>query len=76
MAENPNLALAFVRRLAHELQNARFQAEVLSMKTVAARLDGWIAWRGSLPPKGKWIGLAAELGVSPEALYREIAKRR
>lgn len=76
MAENPNLALAFVRRLAHELQNSRFQAEVLSMKTVAARLDGWIAWRGSLPPKGEWIGLAAELGVSPEALYREIAKRK
>jgi len=76
MAENPNLALAFVRRLAHELQNARFQAEVLSMKTVAARLDGWVAWRGYLPPKGEWVGLAAELGVSPEALYREIAKRK
>jgi CRP-like cAMP-binding protein len=76
MAENPNFALAFVRRLAHELQNARFQAEILSMKTVAARLDGWIAWRGSLPPKGEWVGLAAQLGVSPEALYREISKRR
>lgn len=76
MADNSNLSLAFVRRLAHELQNARFQAEILSMKTVAARLDGWIAWRGSLPPKGEWVGLAAELGVSPEALYREIAKRK
>lgn len=76
MTQNQNLALAVVRRLAHELQNARFQAELLSMKTVAARLDGWIAWRGPLPPKGEWTGLAAELGVSPEALYREIAKRR
>jgi hypothetical protein len=46
------------------------------MKTAAARLDGWMAWRGSLPRKGEWIGLAAQLGVSPEAVYREIAKLR
>lgn len=76
MAQNPELALAFIRRLAHELQSARFHAEVLSMRTVAARLDAWVGWRGSLPPKGEWTGLAAELGVSPEALYREIAKRK
>jgi CRP/FNR family transcriptional regulator, dissimilatory nitrate respiration regulator len=74
MAKNPELALTFIRRLAHELQNARFHAELLSMKTVAARLDAWLGWRGRLPPKGDWRGLAAELGVSPEALYREIAK--
>ncbi len=76
MTRNPGLALAFIRRLAHELQNARLHAELLSMNTVAARLDAWIGWRGTLPPKGDWRGLAAELGVSPEALYREIAKRR
>lgn len=75
MAQNPELALAFIRRLAHELQSARFHAEVLSMR-VAARLGAWVYWRGSLPPKGEWTGLAAELGVSPEALYREIAKRK
>lgn len=75
LAQNPEFALALIRRLAHELQNARFHAEVLSMKTVAERLDAWIAWRGSLPLKGQWGHLAAELGVSREALYREIAKR-
>jgi hypothetical protein len=46
------------------------------MKTVAARLDAWIEWNGELPPKGEWISLAAELAVSPEALYREIGRRR
>lgn len=76
MTESPELSLAIIRRLARELQNARFHAEVLSMRTVAARLDAWIGWNGALPPKGEWVALAAELGVSPEALYREIARRR
>jgi CRP-like cAMP-binding protein len=76
LAQNPKLALAFIRRLADELQYARFHAELLSMKTVAERLDAWTAWRGSLPPKGQWVRLAAELGVSPESLYREVAKRK
>lgn len=63
-------------RLAHDVQQARLQAEILSMKTVAARLDAWLGWNGSMPNKGEWAALAAEIGVSPAALYREIAKRR
>jgi len=63
--------------LAHELQIARLHAEILSLKTVAQRLDAWLGGRGgSLPPKGEWRTIAAKIGVSPEALYREIAKRR
>lgn len=76
MGDSSELALAIIRRLAQELQQARLHAEILSMKTVAARLDAWLGWRGVLPPKGEWLRLAAELGVSPEAIYREIAKRR
>jgi CRP-like cAMP-binding protein len=76
LADNSNFACAWARRLALDVQKARFQAEVLSLKTVAARLDAWISWHGKLPPKGDWLGLAAEIGVSPEALYRELAKRR
>jgi CRP-like cAMP-binding protein len=75
LTQSPMLALALIRRLTHELQNARFHTEVLSMKTVAERLDAWIAWRGYLPAKGQRVRLAAELGVSPESLYREIARR-
>lgn len=76
LAQNPGLAMAFIKRLAHELQHARFHAEVLSIKTVSARLDAWTEWSGGMPPKGEWGRLAAELGISPEALYREIARRR
>ena len=76
MAADPNVGLALVKRLAHGLQQCRFHVEVLSMKTVADRLDAWIEWNGGLPPRGGWVDLAAELAVSPEALYREIGRRR
>ncbi len=62
--------------LARAVQQARLRSELLALKTVAARLDGWLSWQGgALPPKGEWKTLAEQLGVSPEALYREIARR-
>ena len=69
-------AEAWARRLGREIQRARLQAEILALRTVAARLDAWLGWHGALPPRGEWVGLAAEIGVSPEALYREMARRR
>ena len=75
-AERPGLAEAWASYLAHEVQRARLQAEILSLKTVAARLGAWIAWHGALPAKGQWSLVAQEIGVSAEALYREIAHRR
>ncbi len=63
--------------LAREVQAARSRCEILARKTVAERLDGWLAWHeNKLPDKGQWRSLAEQLGVSPEALYRELAKRR
>ena len=63
--------------LARELQSARLRSEILSLKTVAGRLDAWISWNGGgAPAKGEWKLVANEIGVSPEALYREVAKRR
>lgn len=64
--------------LAKEVQSTRYRCEILSRKTVAERLDGWLAGLGGdeLPPKGQWKSIAAQIGVSPEALYRELAKRR
>jgi transcription termination factor Rho len=35
----------------------------------------WQAWNGSLPEKGGRRRIADEIGVSSEALYRELAKR-
>jgi CRP-like cAMP-binding protein len=72
----PDFAQAWAAHLAREIQIMRFRSEVLSLKTVASRLDAWLAWQGKLPPKGEWNEIASQIGVSPEALYREIAKRR
>lgn len=70
------IATAWAAHLARTLQSTRQQCEILRRKTVAERLDGWLDLHGgTLPPKGQWKSLAAEIGVSPEALYREIAKR-
>ena len=65
------------RHFAHEVQAARQRAEILALGRLAARLDAWLMLHaGRLPPRGQWLSLAAELAVTPEALYRELAKRR
>ena len=74
---DPGFAQAWALHLAHELQATRLRAEILSLRTVAERLDAWIAWNGDgVPPRGTWRTVASEIGTSPEALYRELAKRR
>ncbi len=76
LEENPELARDWARHLAHEVQRARLHAEILSLKTVAARLDAWLVWNNALLEKGERRRIADEIGVSPEALYRELGKRR
>jgi CRP-like cAMP-binding protein len=76
LRNDPDFAEGWAAHLAQEIQNARFRSEVLSLKTVASRLDAWMAWHGAIHPKGEWMELADEIGVTPEALYREMAKRR
>lgn len=77
LASDPALAQALARSLALEVQAARARAEIVSLKTVAARLDAWLALNGGqLPARGGWRGLAGQIGVTPEALYRELASRR
>ena len=71
-----DLAAAWAQRLARGMQSARMRAEIRGLRTVAERLDAWLDICGPLPPRGRWQGLAAELGVTPEALYRELARRR
>ncbi|MBT4908266.1 MAG: Crp/Fnr family transcriptional regulator [Rhodospirillaceae bacterium] len=75
LREEPDFAETFMAHLAQEVQTTRFRAELLSLKTVEARLAAWESWCGKLPPKGEWKSLAQEIGVSPEALYRELARR-
>lgn len=77
LARDPDLAEAWAAYLAREVQATRMRVEILSLRTVAERLDAWLAATGErLPTKGEWRSLAAEIGVSPEALYREFARRR
>jgi len=77
LAINPGFGDVWAGYLAHELQGARLRAEVLSLRTVAERLDAWTAWNGGMiPKKGERKLIANQIGVSPEALYREFAKNR
>ncbi len=77
IARDASFAEAWSAFLAREVQSTRLRAEILSLRTVAERLDAWIAsTEGCLPVKGEWKTIAAEIGTSPEALYRELSKRR
>lgn len=71
------LAETWESYLAHALQSARHRTEIMSMHKVADRLTAWLeANEGRLPPRGQWRQVAAQIGVSPEALYRELARNR
>lgn len=75
LRESPDLAGQWSAYLAWELQNTRYRSELLNRRTVHDRLEGWLDWNGGkLPPRGKLKNLASEIGVTPEALYRELAK--
>jgi CRP/FNR family transcriptional regulator, dissimilatory nitrate respiration regulator len=75
--DDENFSNIWTKYLAREVQSARSLIEILSRKTVSERLDGWLAWReNEQVTKGQWKNVAAQIGVSPEALYRELAKRR
>lgn len=77
LAEEPGAALGFAEHLGRQIRGARLRAEILSLRTVGRRLDAWLAAHdGELPARGERKRVAQEIGVSPEALYRELARRR
>lgn len=76
LAANANLQYVWAKSLAHELQAARMNAEMRSLRTVAEKVDVWLESNKLLPLKGELQVLAQILGVTREALYRELAKRR
>ncbi|MGR3659738.1 MAG: Crp/Fnr family transcriptional regulator [Paracoccaceae bacterium] len=71
----PQSLLSLTADTAREVQRLRSQIEILRLKRVAERLDAWLATNPA-PDPGNWINVAAAIGVSPPALYRELAKRR
>ena len=76
LAASPNTARLWAGNLAHELQKARTLSEIRALKTIATKLDAWLAIHETLPPKGHYQDVAHMLGISREALYRELARRR
>ena len=77
LAVDRDFAAAWAEYLAGEVRLMRCRAEFLGFRGVSERLDAWLALNdGRLPAKGGWKMVAAEIAVSPEALYRELSRRR
>ncbi len=77
LESDPALLRKLTGHLAREVQRTRSRLELLRRRTVADRLDGWLALNdGVLPLRGQWRGVAEDIGVSPEAFYRELQRRR
>ncbi|UWR24653.1 MULTISPECIES: Crp/Fnr family transcriptional regulator [Roseobacteraceae] len=75
LCDQPNAALSLVETHAREVQTQRARVEILRLRRVSDRLDAWLDLHGE-PEKGEWIKVAEQIGVSPPALYRELARRR
>lgn len=76
LADDPALAASWSAILARSVQAARFRSEIRSLPRVSDRLDAWLEEGNRLPDKGRWQDVAGELGVTREALYRELSRRR
>lgn len=75
LATSHGRGLGLTREMAFEVQALRSRIELLRMKRLGDRLDAYLALHGE-PAPGGWVRVASEIGVRPEALYRELARRR
>jgi len=77
MQDQPDTMEAVARHLAQEVQLTRVRVEVLSKKSVRERLDAWLTLGGGrIPEYGSMASVAHDIGVTPEAFYREMSRRR
>lgn len=58
-----------------EIQVLRARVEVLRLRRVSDRLDAYLDLHGP-PEPGGWVRVADWIGVTPPALYRELARRK
>ena len=73
----PPLMEAIAQHLAREVLRTRIRVEVLAKRTVRERLDAWLTLGGGQwPERGTMVSVAQDIGVSPEAFYREMQRRR
>ena len=60
----------------NEETSSAIKPSEISVHMLGERLNVWLGEGHALPPKGRWQKIAAELGVTRKALYREMAPRR
>ena len=68
-------AVSALSQAAHDIQALRARVEVLRLRRLGDRLDAYLDLHGA-PQAGGWVGVADWIGVTPSALYRELARRR
>ncbi|MCP4407406.1 MAG: Crp/Fnr family transcriptional regulator [Gammaproteobacteria bacterium] len=73
--ETNDLAFQAMQRAAIELQELRTRIEIMRLRRLNDRLDAYLALKGT-PEPGRWVSVADWIGVTPPALYRELARRR
>lgn len=76
---NPEAAEAFASRLAHELMALRTRLELRNIRSARERVQNYLALNagadgGTIELQGTVKDLAAELGLTHEALYRTLLK--
>ena len=74
-ASSDSLSVKAFERTARELQNLRTRIEIMRLRKVTDRLDAYLELYGP-PESGGWVRISDWIGVTPPALYRELAKRR
>ena len=77
LTDDPAFALRWIAMLNQEVRRLRLQCERLNLKGVQARVLHWLETEGKsgcCAVTAGYKSLAAELGVSHEALYRALAE--
>ncbi len=75
LQDRPEAALSLIESHTKEVQAQRARIEILRLRRVSDKLDAWLDVNRE-PARGQWISVAEQIGVSPPALYRELARRR
>lgn len=78
LRQDPELALALIARLAHQLQELRARMELRNIRSARDRVLQYLRLRAGSPNRsvaveGQLQDIAAEVGMSREALYRALA---
>ncbi len=70
-----DLSLHALRRASQEVQELRMRIEIMRLRGIGDRVDAYLTLFDP-PDKGGWVRVADWIGVTPPALYRELARRR